>query len=484
MKKFSYSTWILPFVIFFAGLYGCAGTLPTAEFKKPISDSYRLCSNDAANVKLVKADGVELNDLNRQRLESRIREAINERKKNSPCKTILKRSFMLDSIITRYDEGNAFARAMLAGLGKMHIDGDFTLQLLSETGSESVAEFTLQKSFGWGGIYGGVTRIEDIEATFAEGVAEAVVAQAQEDALPSNAAQEDTSKNEKKVDAEDIITKENAQIKDKDINTPQIRPETKVDHALIIERQQPTPKEQKMSVVSLETETIELKQKNIKEPIPLTPEKIEINQGKKRLPVSDNVAETLIGRIKDPKPVRTEIASKQSDYLQKRQTSIKHPKSKKVNTNKTQDKNIFDIAQSLFKKGLDMNSSKNYSEAIKAYSSCLTILKDDSNVHFNIGIAYQLSGQFEKAITSYTNAIELAPGSADAYYNRGIAHHQIGNLGLAINDYTRAIQLNGKDADAYWNRGIAFVDRGDYTHAMSDYCKAIDIEPPVTKARQ
>jgi hypothetical protein len=184
-------------VILIAGFYGCAGTIPSADFKKPITDNYRLCAHDEANVKLVAADGVALNDISRQRLESRLREAINAGKKNAPCKTSDKRSFILDSKITRYDEGNAFARAMLAGLGQIHIDGDFALLLLSATGNEPVAQFTLQKTFAWGGIYGGVTRIEDIEATFAGGVAEAIVAQKQEKAEPAPISQERTQEAEK-----------------------------------------------------------------------------------------------------------------------------------------------------------------------------------------------------------------------------------------------------------------------------------------------
>lgn len=106
---------------------GCAGTAPTAEFKKPFADIYRLCLTDDATVKLVAADGVILNDVSRQRLESRLLQSITEKKKAVQCKTADKRVFVLNSKITNYDEGNAFARFMLAGLGQIHIDGDFVL---------------------------------------------------------------------------------------------------------------------------------------------------------------------------------------------------------------------------------------------------------------------------------------------------------------------------------------------------------------------
>src|SRR6185369_4952892 len=174
-------------------LSGCAGTAPTAEFKKPISDAMRLCMNDDATVTLSAADGVMLNDVSRQRLESRLTQTINEKKKLVQCKTADKRVFALNSKITRYDEGNAFARAMLAGLGQIHIDGEFVLTqklvaaaasdrtantaISNASASESVAEFTVQKTFAWGGLYGSSNRIDDVEPGFAEGVTDAIVAQ-------------------------------------------------------------------------------------------------------------------------------------------------------------------------------------------------------------------------------------------------------------------------------------------------------------------
>ncbi|SEM10855.1 protein of unknown function [Syntrophus gentianae] len=167
----------LIFIFLFIGFYGCAGTTPTAEFKKQISADNRLCVDDEANVKLSALEGVVLSEIARQRLETRIREAINSKKKNVQCTRPDKRSFNLESKITQYDEGNAFARAMLAGLGQIHIGGDFILMRLAEAGNESVADFTLKKTFAWGGIYGASVRVEDIEVTFAEGIAETIVAQ-------------------------------------------------------------------------------------------------------------------------------------------------------------------------------------------------------------------------------------------------------------------------------------------------------------------
>lgn len=192
-KRFGF----LLLVVLLANCFGCAGTIPSADFKKPIPDNYRLCANDETNIKLMATDGVVLDDIDRQRLESRIRQTINTKKKNTQCNTSDKRSFILDSKITRYDKGNAFARAMLAGLGQIHIDGDFSLLLLSAPENTTVAEFTLQKTFAWGGIYGGMTRIEDIEETFAAAIAESIVGQASKKTEQTATSQKQTQKAEK-----------------------------------------------------------------------------------------------------------------------------------------------------------------------------------------------------------------------------------------------------------------------------------------------
>lgn len=153
---------------------GCAGTVPNAELKNPLADSSRLCANDDATAKVIASAGVDMDDTTRGRLETQIIQAVNEKIKTASCQSPNKRSFVLNAKITRYEKGNAFARFMLAGLGQIHVDGDVSLAPIDHE-SAPIAEFTLRKTFAWGGIYGAMTGIEDIEKTFAEGVAETIV---------------------------------------------------------------------------------------------------------------------------------------------------------------------------------------------------------------------------------------------------------------------------------------------------------------------
>lgn len=75
--------------------------------------------------------------------------------------------------IKKYEEGNAFARAMLAGLGQMHIDAD--VLLYDHATKEKLTQYEINKTFAWGGAYGAFTTIKDVEIGFSKAVADSIL---------------------------------------------------------------------------------------------------------------------------------------------------------------------------------------------------------------------------------------------------------------------------------------------------------------------
>lgn len=71
--------------------------------------------------------------------------------------------------ITRYEEGDALARLMLAGLGQIHIEGD--VRIYGADAADVLAWYEVAKTFAWGGTYGAATSIRDVEVGFAKTVA-------------------------------------------------------------------------------------------------------------------------------------------------------------------------------------------------------------------------------------------------------------------------------------------------------------------------
>ncbi len=121
------------------------------------------------NVKLTQPDTDRLNKQISEALKTEAPTRFKSINAASPGPTTL--AATVD--IKRYDEGNAFARFMLAGLGQMHIDADV---MLSDPATEEIlAKYEVTKTFGWGGLYGASTGIKDVEVGFCKAAANAIL---------------------------------------------------------------------------------------------------------------------------------------------------------------------------------------------------------------------------------------------------------------------------------------------------------------------
>jgi Domain of unknown function (DUF4410) len=158
------------------GAAGCAGS--AAGVKPAVGIGPQdLSGYTSLRVDVTKAEGVAVESAEAERIGKRIVEAIGKKQPgrfqsvngDGAGQPTLHATVRL----TRYDKGNAFARAMLAGLGSMHIDGKVSLK--DPAKDANLGDYEVNKTFAWGGIYGASTSIEDVEVGFAEGVADAIL---------------------------------------------------------------------------------------------------------------------------------------------------------------------------------------------------------------------------------------------------------------------------------------------------------------------
>ncbi len=82
-------------------------------------------------------------------------------------------SMKIKMVFTQYDGGSAFARAMLMGLGQIHIDAD-VIFIDNATGA-TVGNYKVSKDFSLGGLGGAFTSIDDVQVGFAKSVAAIIV---------------------------------------------------------------------------------------------------------------------------------------------------------------------------------------------------------------------------------------------------------------------------------------------------------------------
>jgi hypothetical protein len=156
--------------------WGCASTKGSYGPVSPIKEGTDLSKYSTLFVEVKSNNDIALTTTDKDRILGQIIANIN---KDYPARfkeinNATPDSTTLSAIvnITRYDKGSSFARFMLAGLGAMHINADVMLKDY-ET-KQGLGTFECKKTFAWGGMYGGSTRIEDIEEGFAKAVAASI----------------------------------------------------------------------------------------------------------------------------------------------------------------------------------------------------------------------------------------------------------------------------------------------------------------------
>ncbi len=127
----------------------------------------------AADVKLTPSDSDSDSDRMRHLIEENIKTHEPNRFASINAPAPAGKTLQATVELKRYDEGNAFARFMLIGLGQIHIDADVILS--DFVSKDKLAQYEVTKTFAWGGIYGGATGIKDVEAGFCQAVSDSIL---------------------------------------------------------------------------------------------------------------------------------------------------------------------------------------------------------------------------------------------------------------------------------------------------------------------
>jgi hypothetical protein len=153
-------------------LGGCAGSIsePTALQPLPAGAIGTLHLSD---VTVDAASGVQIPDFALTMIDDKVKSYI--RMQSPAVMASGPGAYLMKIHITRFERGNPVARAMLIGLGQIHLEG--TVELCDASGNVA-ARYTVVKDFALGGIIGATTRVMDVEDGFAKSVAEIVKAKA------------------------------------------------------------------------------------------------------------------------------------------------------------------------------------------------------------------------------------------------------------------------------------------------------------------
>jgi hypothetical protein len=158
-------------------LSGCAGTKGSVNLLDSSVSSSQLSKYTDVVINVNSTKGIQLSQFDKDRLTLKIEQEIKAENPsrfktiNSPSSGRKKLRAMVT--IKEYEEGNAFARLILSGLGQIHIDADI---MLSDYLSKKIlAQYEITKTFAWGGFYGAATKIQQVEEGFCKAVADSII---------------------------------------------------------------------------------------------------------------------------------------------------------------------------------------------------------------------------------------------------------------------------------------------------------------------
>jgi len=120
-----------------------------------------------------------------------------------------------------------------------------------------------------------------------------------------------------------------------------------------------------------------------------------------------------------------------------------------------------DVAESLYKSGLDSLWLGNYDNALGYFENAANKNPKRAETWVQVGYCRVKQGKAQEAIRAYEQALQLKPNDADIHNKLGDAYYYLGRLREAIDSYTEAARLQPDNAETFYNLAIAFSESGN-----------------------
>ena len=125
--------------------------------------------------------------------------------------------------------------------------------------------------------------------------------------------------------------------------------------------------------------------------------------------------------------------------------------------------------------------TRNFDDAVKAYSGIVALSPNESQVYFDLGYAYENDGKPDQALASYAKAIELKEGQyATAFLRSGNVYYRKQDNDNALKMYEKAEQLYGAGSnmegvnEVLRRRGVLYRRMGRYDDAEEQFKRCLE----------
>ncbi|HJP91504.1 MAG TPA: tetratricopeptide repeat-containing serine protease family protein [Pyrinomonadaceae bacterium] len=131
-------------------------------------------------------------------------------------------------------------------------------------------------------------------------------------------------------------------------------------------------------------------------------------------------------------------------------------------------KNKGDVAESLYRTGLESLWLGNYDNAVGYFENAANKNPRRAETWVQVGYCKVKQGKNQEAIRAYLQALQLKPGDADIHNKLGDAYYYAGRLREAIDSYTEAARLRPDCAETFYNLAIAYNESGNPSMAATE----------------
>lgn len=126
-----------------------------------------------------------------------------------------------------------------------------------------------------------------------------------------------------------------------------------------------------------------------------------------------------------------------------------------------------DVAESLYRSGLDSLWLGNYDNAVGYFENAANKNPKRAEAWVQVGYCKVKQGKNQEAIRAYLQALQLKPTDAEIYNKLGDAYYYAGRLREAIESYTEAAQLRPDWAETFYNLAVAYSESGNPSMAAT-----------------
>lgn len=140
-------------------------------------------------------------------------------------------------------------------------------------------------------------------------------------------------------------------------------------------------------------------------------------------------------------------------------------------------KNKGDVAESLYRSGLDSLWLGNYDNAVGYFENAANKNPRRAEAWVQVGYCKVKQGKNQEAIRAYLQALQLKPTDAEIHNKLGDAYYYAGRLREAIESYTEAARLRPDWAETFYNLAIAYSESGNPNMANCQAQKLQKLDP-------